>query len=101
IKNFTQRSGVNYAAKVVDSLQTRKRRTGKAELRVKVVFKNKCVVSMREIEQCETAFETHCHSERVLMRRCHMDQFWLRFCWRSGDHNSLLIQRLGNHFGAG
>jgi len=79
IKDFTHRSGVNDPAEIVDSLQARERRPGKAELRVKVVFKNKCIVNARKIEQRSPALETHCHAERVLMRRCYVDNFWLIF----------------------
>src|SRR5439155_22135215 len=76
-QNFAHRSGVNDPTEIVDPLQAGKRQTGKAELRVKVVFKNKCIVSTRKIEQCGPAFETHRHPERVLMRRCYVDEFWL------------------------
>src|SRR5207249_12119574 len=85
---------------IVDSLQTRERRSCKTELRVKVVFKNKCIVSARKIKQGCSALETHCHTERILMRRRYMDDFWLFFLWRSCDHNSFSIQGLGNHFSA-
>src|SRR6266487_1823311 len=98
IKNFTHRSGVNDPAEIVDSLQAREWRSGKAELRVKVVFKNKCTVSARKIEQGCSALETHCHAERILMRRRYVDNFWLLFLWRSPDHNSFVIQLLRNHF---
>src|SRR5262249_2653577 len=67
IKNFTHRSRVNDAAEVVDSLQARERRSGKTELCVKVVFKNKCMVSTRKIEQRCSARETHCHAEGILV----------------------------------
>jgi hypothetical protein len=50
IKHFTHGSGVNDPAEIVDSLQTGKRRSGKAKLRVKIVFKNKCIVSASKIE---------------------------------------------------
>jgi hypothetical protein len=100
IKNFTHRPPVNHAPEIVDPLQARERRSGKAELRVKVVFKNKCIVSTRKIEQTCSALETHCHAERILMRRRYMNDFWLLFSWRSRDHNSFVIQRLRNHFSA-
>src|SRR4029077_14571742 len=49
IKNFTHRPRVNHPAEIDDSLQTRERWPGKAELRVKVVFKNECIVRMGKI----------------------------------------------------
>src|SRR4029077_11708070 len=99
-KNFAHRPGVNDAPEIVDPLQARERRSGKAEFRVKVVFKNKCIVSARKIEQACPALETHCYAERILMRRRYMDDFWLRLSWRSRDHNSFGVQRLRNHFTA-
>src|SRR4029450_9254522 len=99
-KDLAHRPGVNDAPEIVDPLQARERRSGKAELCVKVVFKNKCILSARKIEQGCPALKTHCHAERILMRRRYMDDFWLLFPWRSRDHNSFVVQRLRNHFSA-
>src|SRR6266540_3536926 len=73
IKNFAHRPRVNDAPEIVDPLQAREWRSGKPELRVKVVFKNKCIVSARKIEQACSAFETHCHAKGILMRRLDLD----------------------------
>src|SRR5206468_12335736 len=82
----------------VDPLKAGKRWPGKAKLRVKVVFKNECIVSAGKIEQHDPALETHRHAERVLMRRRYVNQFRLILFWRSADHHSFLIQRLRNQF---
>src|SRR5262249_4695896 len=88
IENFTHRSGVNDTPEVVDSLQTRKRWSRKTELRIKVIFKNKCIVSTRKIEQSSPSLETHCDPERILMRRSYMDDFRSLLVWRSGDYDA-------------
>src|SRR5436190_19187690 len=67
IEDFAHRPGVNDAPEIVDSLQTRERRSCKTELRVKVVFKNKCIVIARKIKQGCSVLETHCQSEWILM----------------------------------
>ena len=67
VKNLTHRSGVNHVAGVIESLQGRARRPSKAELGVKVVFENKCVVNTRKIEQGGPSLKTHRHSKGKLM----------------------------------
>src|SRR4051794_35495803 len=100
IEDFTHRSGVDDPPGVVEPLQGRQWRPGKAELGVEVVFENKRVVSTRKIEQGGPALETHCYSKGKLMRRRYIDDSRQRFFPRACEDNSFMIERLRDHFGA-
>src|SRR5438874_2980665 len=100
IEDLTHRSGVDHPVEVVEPLQGRQGRPGKAELRVEVVFKNKGVVSMRKIKQGSPALETHCHPKGKLMGRRYVDDSRQRLVSQSRDHHSFMVDRLRHYFSA-
>ena len=92
IENLTHRSGVDHPVEVVEPLQGRQGRPGKAELRVEVVFKNKGVVSMRKIKQGSP--------KGKLMGRRYVDDSRQRLVSQSRDHHSFMVDRLRHYFSA-
>src|ERR1041385_4651235 len=68
IKNLAQRAGVDDAAAVIETLQTRQRRASETKLGVMIVFENVRVACLREIDERSAAAETHRHAEGELMR---------------------------------
>src|SRR5260370_22655817 len=97
IEDLTHRSGVDHPVRIVEPLQGRQRGSGKAELRVVVVFENKCVVSTRKIEQAGPTLKTHRNAERKLMGGRYVNDPRQWFFCRSRNHDSLVVERLRNY----
>src|SRR5256885_7357742 len=95
-KNLADCACVNHSTSFVDPLQRGQRWSDKAELSVVVILENKCVMSVRKIEQAGSALESHGNAERELVRGRHINYLRKWFFPRSSDHNSLVIEGLRN-----
>src|SRR5204863_9935576 len=97
IEDLAHCPGVNHATGVIESLQTWKRGTSEAKLRVVVVLKNVGIALAREIDERGPARETHCHAERELMGRCDINNFWCCLFRWTGDHDSFPVHWSRNY----
>ena len=95
-KNLADRPCVNHSTSFVDPLQRRQWWSYEAELSVVIILENKRVVSARKIEQAGPSLESHGNAERELVRGRHVNYLRKWFFPRSSDHNSLIVERLGN-----
>src|SRR6476660_8296752 len=96
IKNLTHGSGINDATRVIESLQTGERRTGKTKLGIVIVFENVGVPLAGELDERGPARKTHRHPERKLMRRRDVNDLGRSPFGGSTDHDSLAIDRSRN-----
>src|SRR6266550_1249955 len=101
IENFAHCPGVNNAARVIESLQTWKRGTSEAKLRVMIVLENVGIALTREIDERGPARETHRHAERELMGRRYVNNFGRQPFRCPCDHDSFPIPWSRNHCRAG
>src|SRR4029077_11280871 len=95
-KNLADRSRVNYVIGVIHPLQRREGWPDKAEFRVVVVLENKGVVSTRKIEQGGPTLEAHRNAERKLMGGRYINDLRQWFLCGSRNHDSVVVERLGN-----
>src|SRR6188472_330637 len=91
IENLTHGSGVDDTTGVIESLQARKRRTGKTKLRIVIVFENVGVALAGELDERGPARKTHSHPERKLVRRCDVNDLGRSPLDGSTDHDSFAI----------
>src|SRR6476646_8380664 len=96
IKNLTDGSGIDDATRVIESLQTGERRSGKTKLGIVVVFENVGVPLAGKLDERGPARKTHRHPERKLMRRRDVNDLGRSAFGRSTDHDSFAIDRSRN-----
>src|SRR6266480_1093146 len=101
VENLTHCAGVDDTTGVIEPLQTWEWGTGITKFRVVIVLENVSVARARKIDQSRPSRETHRHAERKLMGRRHVNYFWRALFRRSHDHDSLPVNRSGNHGRAG
>src|SRR5690242_4766710 len=100
IENLTHGAGVDDTTGVIESLQTRERRTSKTKLRVVIVFENVGVALAGELDERGPARKTHCHTERKLVGRRDVNDLGRPPFGRSTDDDSFAIDRSRNNCAA-
>src|SRR5436309_9117573 len=93
IKNLAHGACVDDTTGVIQSLQTWEWGTGITKFRVVIVLENVSVAPTRKVDQCSPPRETHCHAERELMGRSHVNYFWRPLFRRSRDCDSFSVNR--------
>src|SRR5438552_13320672 len=93
IKNLAHGACVDDTTRVVQALQTWEWGTGITKFRVVIVLENVSVAPTRKVDQCSPPRETHCHAERELMGRSHVNYFWRPLFRRSRDCDSFSVNR--------